>query len=583
MSSKKPKVRIRKTQPAIYWLNGGKALVVLLLFSAIGISLMQLSKAATINPYGYADYCALEGSSTVIYGWAADPNAATTGQPSVQVITSGKSATAATSRSPFRDAPINQWIDTYRAGDPKPGTYGFRVAFNELYKGSRNTLGGTILNVGAGTNQPLSINNLGYVEGDTSKHYFVGGVIPDVCLATRPVAPPPPPPPVTPPPPTPVTPAPAPPARPTPRPSTPSPVPAPAPGAAPAPELSTSADAVITAGTLGVELRIPAGNAARTQVVYGTNPLLLETKSAEADLGGGAEAVISLAGLEPRQTYTYQIVRLAADGRSVSSTPATFTTAGIDVTVTFTSGKQPVKGVKSKLSSNTFTGVSDAKGLVTFINTVPGDYNLTYSYQSKNYTEKIRVPAPALATDSSPTQIDVIKHKIDITKATVVSQSTPSGLKLLLIGAGVVAMVVLIFVMVARRRLSQASDEQYGTSEDFPAATAPVAVPGAATVDAPDDDRGDQPYVPPAGDQPNYDAVDVPLTPAVPVTLQPPAAPASPPPAAVPLVAPLPPAPSVIAPPEPAQQHMGQSLRDMVLEAMAEESKKRPRGPGGTK
>ncbi|HSH56248.1 MAG TPA: hypothetical protein VK983_05505, partial [Candidatus Limnocylindrales bacterium] len=41
---------------------------------AAGLTVWGSGSAATINPYGVIDYCALENNVTVIRGWAAEPN-----------------------------------------------------------------------------------------------------------------------------------------------------------------------------------------------------------------------------------------------------------------------------------------------------------------------------------------------------------------------------------------------------------------------------------------------------------------------------------------------------------------------------
>ena|GEM_PF-1759531 len=136
-----------------------------------------------IAPYGYADYCTLESTNTVIYGWAYDPDATAVTDPTVTITINGVSKTVPTDQAGYRDAAINTWIDTYRAGNIKPGTYGFRAVFSGLSKSSVYNISGTVINVGGGTNAPLHINDGGYVDGDPTKISFIANQVPSECLS----------------------------------------------------------------------------------------------------------------------------------------------------------------------------------------------------------------------------------------------------------------------------------------------------------------------------------------------------------------------------------------------------------------
>ncbi len=138
--------------------------------------------APGITPYGVADYCALEGTSTVIYGWAYDPDAGAAVDPTVTVTINGVTKTVPTDQAGYRDAAINAWIDTNRAGNIKPGTYGFRAVFSGLSKSTVYTISGTIINIGGGTNANLNINDDGLLDG-AATNSFIGKTLPINCLS----------------------------------------------------------------------------------------------------------------------------------------------------------------------------------------------------------------------------------------------------------------------------------------------------------------------------------------------------------------------------------------------------------------
>lgn len=158
-------------------------------FAAIGTVLLASSKAATgvnNNPVGTADYCRLEGNTTVIYGWGHDSQAGAADNPRVNVTIGSKTFRTATSIDGYRNADINAFLNSnnYIAASK----YGFRATFTGIYKGSSPTISGTIENVQEGVNQAMRINQSTAIAGShPDKYYFGGNKVPDACLVSAPV------------------------------------------------------------------------------------------------------------------------------------------------------------------------------------------------------------------------------------------------------------------------------------------------------------------------------------------------------------------------------------------------------------
>ena len=236
-------------------LTGAFAVSVIAAFGIVGMHYVGQSSAINTqqpdNPFGYADYCTLENNQTVIYGWQHDTNAPAGALPSVTVRVGSSSVTTATDVSGYRQAKIDATIKYYFPSMPTSSVYGFRAAFSGLYKGTSNPISGTGINYGPGNDVALDINTFNdFSDEGAPKQYFVNSVIPDACLADKPV---PAAPVVTPPKAAPkVTPK-----------VTPAPVAAPA--------VSAAADGIVTAGTTTVTVTAPNGNASNMFVAYGTN------------------------------------------------------------------------------------------------------------------------------------------------------------------------------------------------------------------------------------------------------------------------------------------------------------------------
>lgn len=383
---------MKQIEPHIVFIRtttGASAILLcsLLLLYSFSFGADHVNAAYSNNPAGFADSCALENNTTVLYGWAYDPNSATTPGvlPYVNVTVAGGVHTTASDRVGYRDAQINAWINGVYPGAPTSSVYGWRMPLSGLYKGSRNTISGVVVNNGAGANAALGINTGSPVDGDASKPYFAGGVIPDVCLGTVPAPAPAPAP----------TPAPAAPKTSTPKTTAPKTA---TPAVTVAPVVSTAADAVVSTGTTTATFKAPNGNAAKMFILYGTSAVNLD-RSTEQQAVGDATTLITLQHLNARSTYAYQIVRVLGD-QLVHSETAAFTTSGYNATLLFTTkDKKPVEGIKAELSKPAQKQTTGKDGKATFTDLPAGAYKPTFTYKGAKYTQEF---STASSEDSTP-------------------------------------------------------------------------------------------------------------------------------------------------------------------------------------
>lgn len=458
-----------------YLLNSGLSLVVLVLFGATGAKVLGSSSAASANPYGFADYCALENNTTVIYGWAADPDASSLSDPSVTINAGGQAVTVPTNRAGYRDGYVNSWIDQNRTGDPKPGTYGYRAALPGLYKGSRNIITGTVLNAGNGSSVVLTINNSSYTDGDANKPFFANDTIPDACLANVPTTP-------------------APTAAPT---ATPTPTQAkPTQTTTPTAQQSATTnngdtDAVVTVGTLAASVAAKADGATSLHINYGTSPIKLDQTTPDQPVSATDPTTVALTGLNPSIDYNYQVVRTYTGGKTTTSSIQSFTTLGYVVAAHFVdSHTKGIQGIKSTLNDGKAIKTSDDNGTVQFSDVPEGTQTIYYAYKNKQYSQRVTVSPDIVSPDqASASHVITLDFTINIEKAadlSAVPSSKNSNSTAIMIGIAVaLAALLVVGVIFIRRRKRTSEEEQY---ENLPTASyqpVPPAHAAAPVVPAP--------------------------------------------------------------------------------------------------
>ena len=435
------------------------SLLVVGVIGATGYRLDGYTKAATVNPYGFIDYCSLVNNQTIIYGWAADPSTSAGNEPYVTIVAGSTSITTASSVIAYRDTPINNYIDANYRGDPKPGIYGFQASFGNLTKGTSYIISGTAINFGPGANTKLSVNQSGSLDG-IARPTFGGLVIPDTCLAVAPATPAPAPVPAP-------RPAPVPTPAPTPAPSTPKTV-------VPPTALSPASDATVIAGSYGVSAKVPAGNAANIWIEYGTDITAVSTKS-DIVAVSGAEVKLDVRGLQPNLLYQYRIVRQAADGTTVNSATGNFMTEGIDVRIQAFAGSKPIKGLSGKLAGRSMS-TTDSKGFMTFTGMKPGNLKFDYTYRGAKLSKIILVKTSGQMATQPADAIERFNYRLDVpTVVSVRRDQDTSDIPWRLIAAlsGVfflIITVIYLFKRLARRterRKQAVAADDYDTEAEI--------------------------------------------------------------------------------------------------------------------
>jgi hypothetical protein len=402
------------------------SLIGLSLFAVAGVRAVHTTSAATANPYGSVDYCALENNTTVLYGWAMDPDAAALAEPSVVLNVGTSTSTVQTNQANYRDDPVAAWIDTNRHGDPTLGTYGFRLSLPGLTKGNKYPITGTILNVGNGSNVILSVNNNGRTDGDKKKAFFADNALPDDCLADPAIA-------ATP---------------------TTSPV-------LPTPKQTDSAvtSTSVMAGTMAAEVRVSAAGTSTTRIIYGTDPLKLDQSTADVPTTGDITP-ITLTGLKPATSYAYRIVRTDPLNKKTTSPLANFDTLGFVVALHFVDNRDNgIANVSAQLVGQNKPKNSDEGGTIQFTNVSAGSHTLTYSYLHKQYAKTFTADATSLSPSEAASPVVLtLDQSINMQAITPVSKpvtksSNDSNTALALIG--VIATIFLIAVILVWQNLKR--------------------------------------------------------------------------------------------------------------------------------
>lgn len=385
------------------------------------------TSAASANPYGSADYCALENNTTVIYGWAADPDARALSQPAVNLTVGNVKVTANTNRADYRDEAVTDWIRANRTGDPAPGAYGFRAAIPGIYKGTRHRISGTVLNEGRGANTILNVNRISAVDGVSKRLFFMDGVIPQACLAevgTEPSA-------------TAVV-------------SLLNP-------AASAP--LARAESRVVSGTLAAEIRLDTADTAFARLQYGRDSQAMDRLTPPQPVGG-SEAVILLDGLNPATTYSYQVIRKDRKGKEIVSDIGSFTTLGYVAAVRLVDSRNSgIEGIPVKVSGQSKPVTTDETGLALVTGISDGTHTLSYEFLGRNFqtslvTDKYTIPA----SEAKTARVVTINQTIDIEKpleAVPVAPTRRSIIPALLV-AGILGAIILgAFISVWRRKLRE--------------------------------------------------------------------------------------------------------------------------------
>lgn len=246
---------------------------------------------------------------------------------------------------------------------------------------------------------------------------------------------------------------------------------------------------------------------------------------------------ITLSNLQAKTTYYYQVIRTNSAGIVTSSSTDSFTTGGYGITLHFVDAKGKALADIAGLindDSSTITK-SDKNGDLKFYDLDTGSYTVKYSYNKLTYTKDFDT-SDATDDGTNPGQIAVLSDTINVSTLKNGSTQPLPTKKHSSIGT-VLLLLFLIFLvggiivwLVLRRR---AQDNLYGTySSTQKSAPTPI--------------------------------IDMPTTGAT-------------------IIPPLSATAKKQRAPKPENidnlEHVGESLREMVIRSMHEEAQKRKQGP----
>lgn len=413
-----PKRYLRHLTGAVGILTG------LLLVASVLRAPVGLTAGFNHNSHGVINYCTLSGTTTTIHGWAHDPDAPNGNNPTVTIKVGSLSATVKTNISGYHDTAINKYLQSNWPGAPTGSIYGFTASFSTLYKGTAYAVSGVANNIDAGTQTNMSIDTTaGQTDGIVVSTLFTSSrTLPDACLVSKPVPAP--------------TPAPTPSPSPTP---TPTPTPTKSGSSTPATHKSTGGLAVTTAptssivgsvaaGTLSAVITTPSDGAATIAVSYGSSTddsAAYNTDPVDASSG---TASITLLYLTPKTDYTYQLIRTDAAGKVTTSSPGTFTTTGYVAKLHFVDGSgKPVSGIHGAINDDSNSAaVSDKNGDMSFGGLGDGQYTVTFHYGKLNFTRDFNTETAGDGS-SDPANAIVLKDVVNVSKLTGGSKSGYTG------------------------------------------------------------------------------------------------------------------------------------------------------------
>lgn len=311
---------------------------------------------------------------------------------------------------------------------------------------------------------------------------------------------------------------------------------------------------------------MPTGNAAKIYLLYGNNGLGLAQKTEEIT-ASGSEVQFTLTGLEPSSVYSYQIVRTNSVGQTATSPLVSFATADFTVSVRFVNNKSvAVPGVNASIKSTQLKGTSDKAGRIQFKGVKPGDYTIAYEYNGKKHDLPIVADAGSVSKEAANATSEAnLEYFVNVDKLSVVSSVAdpePDSNRNLIFGIALAAVIALaVIIVIVNRRKHQADNPYEEVVEEnyhFNTGSDDTAKPDG------DENGSDEPPAAPPPVFPALDGSD---------NNQAPSAPPPPPPPAAPPIMPDEPASRAMYQPPVVTEHMGLSLKQMVLNSLAEEER----------
>lgn len=163
-------------------------------------------------------------------------------------------------------------------------------------------------------------------------------------------------------------------------------------------------------------LTVPADGATTVSIAYGTNSASLDYATDPATSGGGT-SIIGVTNLTPKTQYFYQLVRTDASGKSSTSAQADFTTAGYVVSLQFVDAKvKPVAGISGVINDTNNSSVkSDKSGNMVFKGLDDGQYTVTFRYGKLNYTREFNTETAGDGSDN-PGNVIELKDTVNVSR-----------------------------------------------------------------------------------------------------------------------------------------------------------------------
>jgi hypothetical protein len=221
--------------------------------------------------------------------------------------------------------------------------------------------------------------------------------------------------------------------------------------ALPIPALTNSdtTGSAVTTGTLAAEFRVPAQNTASVRIIYGKNPLKLDQSSSDVPTSG-PETTIQVSGLEAATSYAYRVVRTDTKHKQTNSPLANFTTLGFVVATHFVDSRNSgIQGIQAHLNGQNKQKTSDESGNVQFINVPGGEQTVSYSYLHKIYTRSFTAnPSTVPPAEATAPHVVTLDFSIDLQSLPAASmvtvQKSGSAMSAIIIGAVILAFMAII-------------------------------------------------------------------------------------------------------------------------------------------
>jgi hypothetical protein len=288
-----------------------------------------------------------------------------------------------------------------------------------------------------------------------------------------------------------------------------------------APKIATSdiTGTDITSGTMAAEMKIDTTGTATVRVLYGTNPLKLDQSSSDIPATGNT-TMVTLTGLSPAGEYTYRIVRTDLTGKKTTSPLGSFETLGYAVALHFVDNRDNgLAGIQATINTQNKPKTSDDTGTAEFTGVAGGTYNIQYTYLGRHLQRTFTANSSTIApSDAAAPHVVTLDYSVniqaDLTAGTTAPKQSKGSAAALVIIAIIACCALLIGIFLLVQFMRRKRDEEMW-------------------------------YETPAPPLPQYH----PLNPQLPP----------------------------IVPGQPGAQHMGESLKDMVLKGMRERTQGPPR------